>query len=261
MDPLYFFWGQAKMPYLRYATLETACRIHPDVRLIVREELPIVQRDWWGAIENEEKCGVPGTDWMPKVKDLPVKIVAIEDFSPEVSAIKASGVATGDLLKWWTLANVGGHVADMDIAWIRPIPTIESEVEAVVWPESYGIGKTPMGLIQGRPCDWWKQIYARARALYQPLDYFSCGATNVGFEMPPDGRVLDRFLINPWAGTLPFGKWHRPNFEDQSWPEIPEACCGLHWFAGANQNFVRAINGPDDLKAGAVAWAITGWTP
>jgi hypothetical protein len=259
MKPLWFFWSLEKMPYLRYATLETACRIHDDVRLVIRKEPGPVKPDWWPGIDNEEKCGFMGVDWMPAVALLPIRVYDINDFAPEIADMRAPGLHTGDMLKWWTLAHHGGHVADMDIAFIRPLPEIEADVEAVVWPLSYGIGATPMGLLQGRPCDWWQKAYERAVANCKPTSYFSTGPTEIGFALPEDGRVLDRYLITPWAGDVPWIEWQALFFKAATWPEIPESCVALHWHGGVNYDLVKSINGPNDLTRGAVAWAITGW--
>jgi hypothetical protein len=262
-DALWFYWGGDHLTFLRWATLASACQMHPRVILVRRRHDPDQRRaaldaarTWHERQDFQEEAN--GRNWM---SDLPagIQVMWLDEVAPEIAAVQAPDVQTSDLLGWWLLANHGGTVADMDVVFIRSLPVVEADVQIVVcsgWPK---VGYMPIGFLQGRPCDYWRSMYRRARERYDPRIYESCGA---GLflpwdQIPESKRLLPESIVYPFALKAEWGRWHAWMFQSPEWPDIPEECCGIHWYGGNNQRFNRAITA-DNIEDwdGAVPWAV-----
>lgn len=250
-DKLWFFWGQEHLTFLRWVTLFSATQIHKNVVLVRRTE-PIRPTVAWR--ERQDFQHEPsGHNWMENVAALPLEVVALESVAPKIAELRAPDIQTSDLLAWWLLAEHGGTVADMDIIFLKPLPGIDHEVEVVVFEGYPKPGYVPVTLMQGKPSSTWRRAFLNAVQRYRPHLYESCGSDSLSPK--PDGR-LGEHIIFPWAGKYGWSLWHRWFFESNYWPDIPDDCCGIHWYAGHNQKFNQEIKGPEYLVAGAVGWAV-----
>lgn len=244
------------MTYLRWLTLYSAIQIHPDVRLVVRRQPVRPPVDW---IEKQDfQFGPPANDWMPRLGGLRLRIFELEDIAPEIAALGISDTHTCDLLRPLLLSRFGGTTGDMDIVFLKPVPVIEHDVQVVVFAAHPMPGYVPMGFMQGRPCDFWDELYRRALASYDPSEYQSCGAKNFPTDVIP--RLSER-VIFPWAGPYPWARWKHWTFEASSWPPIPDDCIGLHWCASHAQKWNQSIGRLGDIKTGAIRWAVRQVVP
>lgn len=250
MNNLWFFWGQEHMTFLRWMTLFSACQVHDNVVLILREK-PVCPEVRWKERQDFQQKPI-GHNWLPDLASLPVKIEFLENIAPEIAALQAPDVQTSDLLAWWLLSNYGGTVADMDIVFLKPLPEIKQDVQVVVFSGHPKRGYVPVTFMQGRPCSVWWATYANALRSFDPNKYESCGT---GALVPKPESGLSEHVVFPWAGKHPWVLWHDWLFKTQ-WPEIPVDCCGIHWYAGHNQKWNQKINCPEHLKHGAIAWAV-----
>ena len=251
MSTLWFFWGQPQMSFLRWATLASACKIHDDVTLVLRGECLKPKVNWkeW----QDFQVVFSGHNWLYEVNRLPLKLVILEEIAPEIAKLRAPDVQTADLLSWWLLAKHGGTVADMDIVFLKPLPRITQNVELVVFSGHPKSNYVPVTIMQGKPCSSWLYTYHNAVNNYNLDDYESCGNKALMFKIQAN---LDEHTIFPWAGKYPWSEWHNWMFGAKEWPVIPEACRGIHWYAGHNQKWNQSIKSKEDLGNGAVAWAI-----
>jgi len=249
-NPLWFFWGQPHMTFLRWLTLRSARRIHEDVRLVVRRE-PVTPKVTWEE-KQDFQFGTPEPDWMRNVPELGIEMIDLEDIAPKIAALKAPDIQTSDLLVWYLLSKYGGTVADMDIVFIKPLPEISADVELTVFSGHPKSGYTPVSFMQGRPCVTWSECYQRAMTAYRFDDYESCGTRNAPGDVAP---LLSDHVVYPWAKEYPWSIWSAWLFWSEKWPAIPDDCIGLHWYAGHNQTFNQRITSAADLRAGAIAWA------
>jgi hypothetical protein len=250
-QPLWFFWGQKHMSFLRWVTLYSARRIHSDVRLVVRSnaERPAVQ---W--IEKQDfQYGPPKTDWMPKVAGLGVTIIDINEIAPEVAKLHAPDIQTADLLRLYVMGKFGGTTCDTDVVFLKPLPEIKEDVQLVVFSGHPKPHYIPIGFMQGRPSIQWLKIFQAAWDAYDPAIYESCGEKN----FPRDTRpVLSERVIFPWAGKYRWSLWKNWLFESRTWPPIPDDCIGLHWCASYAQKWNQSYCCAADVKRGVMAWAI-----
>ena len=249
-NPLWFFWGQPHMTFLRWLTLKSACRIHDDVRLVVRS-VPLLPNVAWPEKQDFQFSG-PKTDWMPKIDKLGVEIYNLEDIAPDVAGLGAPDIQTSDLLAWYLLSKYGGTVADMDIVFIKSLPVVEADIQLTIFSGHPRPGYIPVTFMQGRPCAVWSECYERAKASYRFDDYESCGTRNAPDDVAP---LLSDHIVYPWAKEYPWSIWSAWLFWSENWPPIPDDCIGLHWYAGHNQTWNQRVRGMIDLRAGAVAWA------
>lgn len=250
MKPLWFFWGQPHMTFLRYLTLLTACQIHKNVVLVRRSEAlkPAVQ--WRERQDFQEPPR--GKNYLEEALKLPLSVYELNELAPEIEALKGPDVQTSDLLAWWLLSRYGGSMADMDIVFLKPLPEIKNDIELVVFSGEPKAGYAPVSFMQGRACPTWDRAYQTALRFYAPDEYESCGSICLPSGIKP--RLSER-IVFPWAGKYPWSKWHNWMFETNEFPTIPQDCCGIHWYAGHNQKYNQAIAGPEDLTKGAVAAA------
>lgn len=250
-QPLWFFWGQPNMTFLRWLTLYSAKRIHGDVRLVVRRNIQRPDVEW---IERQDfQFRHPKFDWMRKVAALGIQIVDICDIAPEVDALNAPDIQTADLVRLFIMAKHGGTTADMDIVFLKPVPLIEQDVQLVVFDGHPKPHYIPIGFMQGRPCDAWMKIFESSLASYDPAVYESCGERNFPRDVVP--ALSDR-VIFPWAGEYEWSRWKHWLFQAQAWPPIPDDCIGLHWCASHAQKWNQGCRRPGDVNRGAMAWAV-----
>jgi len=254
-DPLWFFWGQDTMTWLRYLTLQSAKRVHDDVRLVVRNQPPTRAQY---ELRQEETQPHEGHNWLPDAISLLGKqaVIDLREIAPAISQLDLPGVPTSDLLSFFLMAEYGGSVADMDILFIRELPQIVEDVQIPVWGESWNLGwHIPAAFYQGRPCAEWRDAYDRSYKNAKPGDYFCCSPWKIEF-MPNLKGPMRTAGVYPWAnGDAPLAKWNKYNFHLTEWPQTPDECFGNHWYAGCNPDIVQLVTGPDVLEGmpGAVA--------
>lgn len=247
-DPLWFYWGQKRMSYLRYLTLASAARVHDNIVLITRRE-PVNPYVGWQEKQDFQLPPIK-RDYSVEAAKLPIRIIELESFCPTIAALKAPDVQTSDLLAWYILGTVGGTVADMDILFMKPLPAIIFDTQVVQFTGHPKEGYMPVSFMQGWPCLTWWTSFDLANKAYNPARYESCGSENyAGLNYN-----ISEHIVFPWAGH-PWSKYRGWLFEAETWPEIPKNCIGLHWYAGHNQDFNQKINGPEDFKGGAMTWA------
>lgn len=266
---MWFFWSSHEMSFLRYMTLLSASKIHPNVHLVLRDPIPQSARQWAGGVRQDFQLPPPIANWMPAALNLPITTHRIEDLAPAVAALNAPDPHANDLLMYWILANIGGTCADMDIVFLAPVPDIETEVQvprhvlecrvdhrtARQKREGVRLKRTnvliPLGFLQGSPCAEWRAAYHTAMKRYDPDDYqsgvFCLNQDRPGF-LPPG-------IVYPWP-TLPASRIIRRCFVDETWPPFASGCIGVHWYGGGAQEWNAATQCPEDLGAGAVPWAI-----
>jgi hypothetical protein len=247
-DTLWFFWGGGHLTFLRWMTLLSASRVHENVVLVRRDNDDLLQAaeidaaTHWHEHQDFQQRVPWGRNWITEIP-ASIRQMQLSEVAPEIAAMRAPDVQTSDLLAWWILANHGGTVADMDVLFLRPLPAITDPIHLVVctgWPM---VGYMPIGFLQGAPCQFWRDMYRRARERYNPQVYQSCGATLFPSweEVPEPKQRLSEHVVYPFALKAEWMQWHIWMFESKEWPAIPDECCGIHWYGGKNQAYNWSI--------------------
>jgi len=237
---LWFFWGNNHLTFLRWVTLESACHFHDNVVLVRRRPVSKLTVQWQERQDfHYDACG---RNWM---NELPSKVTVLwlEDIAPEIAKLQAPDIQTSDMLAWWALAKHGGTVADMDIVFTHRLPPITHPIHMVICTGYPLAGYTPIGFLQGQPCDFWDHMYRQALLRYDPYVYQSCGAMLFPpwDQIPEPKALLPECIVYPWALQASWDLWHDWMFERDNWPPIPVGCCGIHWYGGKNQNYNQAM--------------------
>jgi hypothetical protein len=244
--PLWLFWGQPTLTWMRYLTPVSACAVHGDVRLVIRSK-PVRATPAW-AEEQDFQMEPSGPNLWPLVERLPLEVIELADVAPEIAAMEASDIHTADLLGWHLMAEHGGACADMDVIFFDALPPITNDVMIPIHKIPGCKPYAPIGYIAGRPCETWKGIMARALERYHPNVYQSCGAECVDLH---DAGLLPATIVYPFAHMRPkrLNQWM---FDCTTFPPIPENCVGLHWYGGGHQAVNQKVTCFDDLPEGAV---------
>jgi hypothetical protein len=256
IPPLFFYWGQPRMSFLRWLTLVSAAQVHGNVVLVTRRDpvAPDVTWDERQDFQNPHMHTIPIDAAVAALNAPNVSIEYLEDLAPQVAELRADDVHTKDLLAWWLLGTQpdGCTVADMDIVFLWALPAITEDVMVCRFTGTPKPGYAPVTFMQGRPCKVWSDAYIEAMRCYDPAVYESCGAAYIPTDQPAH---LSEQIVFPWAG-LPFHQYEEWLFTATDWPEIPRlGCVGIHWYAGLNQGWNERIHALADFRGGAMAWA------
>lgn len=266
-DPLWLYWGRQPMSWLRYMTVHTATLIHDDVRLILRRDA-FEQPSGIACWKEEQECkggDHVGKDWTADATERATEVLWLEDVCPEL-AEGYSDVHVSDLLSYWLLGHHGGTISDMDIVYFAPLPPILHDVQIALqyWTDiSRNVQRrgrvpvdvqrkykyVPIGFLQGRRSQFWRDRYEEGKARYDARQYESVGSQ----VLTPH---VEHSIISPRI-VYPFVDSRMDHlFDDPCCPPLPLDCIGIHWYAGGKQRYNRAIKGMSDVPAGAVRMAL-----
>lgn len=226
---IWFYWGNARMSFLRYMSVHSACAFNPEVTLVLGGSG--FSGSWKEQQDMQYYEGPDYTSWLDGLSNL--NRMRLEDLFPEIAAKKAPEIHTSDLFSWDVLWSYGGTVADMDIVFVAPAPEVDDEVQLVQFETGY----IPVSFMQGKPCAFWGAQFGKALRSYDPTVYESCGSS-----------VLDRigdFKKLPPNTVFPFHKLKWKAMMAALFRQkklLPSDCVGVHWYAGANRKFNEAIN-------------------
>lgn len=234
---IWFYWGNTRMSFLRYMTLRSACAYNPQVILVRRSSN--LSRNWDEQQDMQYYEGRDYTPWLAGLGNL--SQVWLEDLFPELAEMRAPEIHTSDLFSWLVLAEYGGTVSDMDIAFVAPVPEVEQEVQLIRFEET---GYTPVSFMQGRPSSFWWAMYKRALRSYDPAVYESCGSSVFEVVGSAYGQGSSFSRLAPDT-VFPFHKlkWKAMNaalFRHRR--SLPKNCVGVHWYAGANRKYNAKID-------------------
>lgn len=264
IGPIWLYWGNDRMSFLRYMTIHSACVLNPgQVRLVIPDSptLGLGIRSWGERQDMQYYDGPDYSSGVHRLRDTHgLSIIPISDIAPNIAEIGAPEVHTKDLLTWWLLGKYGGTCADMDIVFVKPVPEIHAQVQLVVFDGHPKPGYMPVSFLQGLPNEWWHKIYRDALRQYDPMVYESCGAGLLEkCGLPADWARLSSQVVYPFAeGEVLWMDWHKMIFAETH--ELPEECVGVHWYAGRNGRYNLKITERNWWRWGTLSEAIrTTW--
>lgn len=246
-NPLWLFWGQPTMSFLRWMTLRSSIAVHDDVRLILRRK-PVdlakaraTAAKWHGGsvkLDFSFDSMGDGTNWLERCP-AGIQIVYLEDLAPELAALEADDVHTSDLLTWWLLANEGGTISDMDVIYYQRIADPPAPISVVRYRDHPAPGYMPIGFLQGSPHPFWNSMLERALRQFNPAEYQGVGPSlfpKKWDDIPEPKVLLDERIVYPFAGH-PWGMYQGWLFKSDVWPQISPATIGVHWYGGFNSQW------------------------
>lgn len=179
---LHFFWDCRPLSYLRFASLLTARRHHPDWEINLWWHDTSSSRETWTTTELLDLP--PAADYLPRVAELGVNYRPLTElFTPPV---RMGSVQISDLFAYRVLADVGGFAADTDFVFIRPLDPLIAEigdkpVGLTVFTDIRYLapGQTeyfPVGLMVGRSEEFYGAAFRLGLQAWNPAVYESCGS-------------------------------------------------------------------------------------
>lgn len=170
-----FYWRGGCLPWLRYNTLWSFRKLHPDweMRLFWGGSQPAnpnqrweESQDWMGSLEL-------GRDYLPDVAALDVKI---EHWRCPVEYPNATPVHENDLCRWGALSQFGGWFFDLDILFVDAMATLKVDpgAEVAFIPARDWIPTGFMGAAAGN--QFTPAMYSAALAAPDKTRYRACGS-------------------------------------------------------------------------------------
>ena len=244
---IFFYHGFASLSYLRYLTVASFHRHHPDfeIRVVVPRRLSTEQT--WTSGEHERPYR--GHDYSDRLAELPVEIVR---FDMETIGLNNDlpEAYKSDILRNRFLARDGGYYSDMDVLYVGRM-SIPDEADTVYCHDGqfYYIGL--IGACPGNA--FYSHLWRKSLRKHDDQDY-QCYGTRL-YEHPP-ARYRDMFpelsMYNlPMNAVYPI-KWiELAKFYSST--ELPPDCFGIHWFGGSSiggrleRGLTHAASGQDNL--------------
>jgi len=253
-----FFWSATQMSWMRYMTLKSFRHFHPDWDVFLYES-EVEGTKTWGSSETQDQETYDRPNYYDKLDELDIKRV---QWTPPIDNLAPAHAS--DLCEWEVLSTVGGFYADMDILFVKPMPydTLKHSDVAYCLSEGYAaigfFGATPGNRL-------FSSIRETAIDGYTPGKYQNTGADTVyrmaglptawGRIHRPGDVVFQGFRNDyceltftelPQEFVYPFFYERVDKIFNQT-HELPEECCGIHWFGGSTlaqtfNNFWTADN-------------------
>lgn len=272
---IHFYWGNQQMSFLRYMTLYSFRKLHPDWEIrLVRRSCKTNKRKRWITHETQDAFNYNNAaDYTDRLVDLNITFVDF-DF-PEIDQldIDMTDVHISDLLGWYNLATYGGINADMDILFTKNIDSLIDSYNArdvhtgiLMYKESTPppydkfprADIYPIGFLIGSvENEFWRQVYQAALKAYDSNQYQCMGASllrQVINELLAGKAAkleamrfasLPPYLVYPFAPNpeIYFYEGIKMLWLGDHRKKIPESTIGIHWYGGdvITQQFNNSI--------------------
>jgi len=231
----HFYWGNSKLPFVRFLTLHTFAKLNPDWQL--KYYVPKIKDSKITYHSVHQTRTLPSEDYSHLLSTLPNLIIEEINFEELGIPEMLTDVYKSDIIRWKILGEQGGIWSDMDIIFFKPMNNIP-----------YKINKRTPYMICKYP----------AKDLAFPIGFLMASSDNVFYktlydialkELQTQTENYQKF------GTFLFTK-HVKSFPECSefftelvYPVIPSRsqiddmykqpnfnfspqCIGIHWFGG-----------------------------
>lgn len=238
----HFYWGEEKLPYLRYLTIESFINNNPDWE--VRFYIPKFRQTIKSWNTHEHKYDISkARNYYSDLKRLPIKMLEI-DFRDYGLDNNLSEVHKSDYLRWYLLSIVGGMWADMDIIFTKSMNYIDlnrasnKEMNTLIcyhspWKHSIGF------LLSSPNNSYYKEIWEKAKQFkYDSKNYQTVGSLLLNATMKSPDDIESRYA-DVKIGNISMETVYAYNsfmiksiYNSQDLSYFKENTIGLHWYAG-----------------------------
>jgi glycosyltransferase involved in cell wall biosynthesis len=250
----HFYWGNKTLPFLRYMTVMSFCKLNPDWNVRFYYTTNNSSKKSWKSKEHSYAIDSKN-DCYDLLKKLPIEIIKIDDSKykdyPEVFK--------SDLLRWSLLSNEGGFWSDMDVLYKKPMTecnfndiknkNVDTLVQLNKSVESFHtIGF--LGSCENN--EFYK--YLKIKALKKPIDfnnYQSLGVILLNYDYKTMDSIIKKFpklnfinidfdLLYSFYPHVRMEEMFKVNGKDFR----TKNSIGIHWYAGAecSGKFQNEIN-------------------
>jgi len=238
----HFYWGEEKLPYLRYLTIESFINSNPDWE--VRFYIPKFRQTLKSWNTHEHKYDISNArNYYSDLKRLPIKIIDI-DFRDYGLDNNLSEVHKSDYLRWFLLFTVGGMWADMDIIFTKSMNYMDlnratnKDLNTLIcyhtpWKHSIGF------LLSSINNSYYKEIWEKSKsAKYDPLNYQTIGSLLLNSVMKSP-EIIENKFTDIKIGNISMETVYAYNsfmikniYSSNDFSYYKSNTIGLHWYAG-----------------------------
>lgn len=254
----YFYWGNDKLPYLRYLSILSFSKFNPDWKINVYvpfkkykgkcfdtcDLFEFTGRDYYQNLRNLCKNN-PNVE----IIETDFNFIGLNIFSGNKLAkeyYSRQEVYKSDFLRWYLLSTIGGLWSDMDIMYFKPINNIKinrpenKEINTIVSLHPQYKHSVGFMLSSGKNNDYYTYVYNKSRRNFNPKYYQSVGVNLLNEEFPnikeiewkfPDskGKVSDIGV----EATYSYDALNIPIiYNSNNMSKYSSHSIGLHWYGG-----------------------------
>ncbi len=235
-----FFWGNAKMSWLRAMTIVTFRKFHPDWKIILHTPSNFETVDGgWNTHEIQDSTEYQGPDYSHLVEHQ-IDEVRVVDFEPELLK-KLGPVQRSDVWRYAELIN-GGVYLDMDIVFLRPLDSLidnweRQNIDVGInyepsWSQFGSIGM----LVASDSNRFFGEVWKLALDCVTKDYYQSAGVMMLTHKFHSFDELsalypADRFCNLPLNLIMPV-MWYNAWKLWSPCDRLPGNHFGVHWFAG-----------------------------
>lgn len=228
-----FFWGNSKMSWLRYMTLFSFRKYHPDWTINLYTSDQKINDKVWKQAGTQDFISYAGDNYAEKIKPLDINIINYDVLTKDGKEISPS--QKSNFFKWNLLANKGGFYADMDILFIRSINELYEQSKSndigICFTEYYSIGF----MFSNGDNNFFKDVYKECLNNFDSSEYQGAGVYSLS-KWPHIGSIEQRYGK---VYNIPFNLFYKYDsgmvykiYDLNNSYELDEECIGLHWYAG-----------------------------
>jgi len=227
----HFYWGEEKLPYLRYLTLKSFCQHNPDWAVNYYVPKHRSHTKTWPTHEHQYE--LQGRDYTQCLAQLRIAIFEI-DFADIGVSNNFPEVHKSDFLRWNILSNVGGLWSDMDILYFRPLGMDLHCSTYICHNPSYGHSIGFLLACEKNP------VYRLAAKMsgdnYDPKNYQAVGSVIMNrinsqvYELDPATRNIQMDIVYAY-NALNINEIYSPRIEGECL-RFTDKSIGIHWYAG-----------------------------
>lgn len=239
---IFFFWGNDTISWLRYMTLYSCRKLHPDWKISLYYSKCGIDRKPWVEINIQDFFNFDGVNYWNKIKELDINIIPWDIKGYE----KLSASHKSNIFKWHMLATEGGVYADMDILFIKPVDILlEQDCTDIIcahkWISigvlaSMGNSKLFKAFLDKAPLTYNKKEYqcVGVKSCYTTL-YGRC--TEDVIQNRNHIETLRKKFPDSVIFNLPMSWFYHYTYRDlnkifSETVKMPNEALGIHWYAG-----------------------------
>lgn len=248
---VYFYWGNEKLPFLRYMTVYSFWKMNPDWQIVFYQPQNRTKSNTWKT--HEHSIPFSGRCYMEELRKLPIDFRTVPaDFYPDYPEVYKS-----DILRWILLSESGGLWSDMDVLFFKPMTALHlntpqnKELDSIC--NFFYWGREPIHSIGfllsgGKSSTYYTHI--RQKALkHNPnfADYQTLGNHQIHNEFRDLAAIQTRYSVQSISKDTVYSYFSNNNIVKlfKGYNDLTTAeTIGIHWYAGhpLAGEFVNKVN-------------------
>ncbi|MCK9556267.1 glycosyltransferase [bacterium] len=241
----YFYWGGI-MPYFRYLTLYSFCKMNPDWEVILYYPKYTTKTNTWVSTEHCYDLNCP--DYFGELKKLPI---TLKEFDGKDLGIpnEYPEVWKSDFLRWHLLGQDGGVWLDMDILFNKPMNYLDlnnpqnKDLDTIVSISEIFAPATfhSIGFMASAPKnDYYRYVMSKAiRTRPDFTNYQANGVVLLNTEFPTLNHIRKKFpnlKVDSISFNTVYAYYPMQYIKEIFTPGAPNRLkshsLGIHWYAG-----------------------------